>query len=335
LNYPLEETLTFDSSEFLGNVFNFAIPSTQKKAFTLSKTDVLQEIQVRFYQNLKFGDKKPNSIIPIVELEKLSIHFGSDISKIEDNTLEIYSLDGLNFYGDSGARDAENKKRIGLMWYNKDASGNYVGFSDGIYNFKDEDGNNAIYDEEKYLSLKETNASLNEEAKKENAPKKENGLRAAAALTAIESANSKVLKCLDNIMTTTGSLEVEMRGVFGKIETGQFETDAEGNTKPIMLDAFTEKISNKEGSKTAGYLANFYATLETQMSTFVSDYRKELRSSAKVNTTYPFAKMLELDNYLISPLDSGKAYSIFLGEVTSEKIKSSYGGYFSIYNSYV
>jgi hypothetical protein len=102
-----------------------------------------------------------------------------------------------------------------------------------------------------------------------------------------------------------------------------------------MLDAFTEKISNKEGSKTAGYLANFYATLETQMSTFVSDYRKELRSSAKVNTTYPFAKMLELDNYLISPLDSGKAYSIFLGEVTSEKIKSSYGGYFSIYNSYV
>ena len=310
LGYPLQETLTFDSSEFLGNIYNFMIPSIQTKGFALTKSEVLQRITVRYYQNLEMPQSKKAKTTssftpPLIELEDLHIYFGSDISKVENQTLELYSLDGLTYYGDK--TQADNEKRIGLMWYNKNEEG-FKGFSDGIYD--------VAYDEEAYLKEKQLKVAQDIEFKKENAPKTASGVAAAAYLTSFEEDTKTILANIDKIISTASDMNIEMHGIFSKISEEVKER--------------VDKISNKVKSDEAGYLANLHKKFEEDVKGFISKYRKALTTTEQITDTFPFGELNKLD----SILSADKSFEYLLGKSVLNTIKTNYGGYFGVFESY-
>lgn len=312
LGYPLQETLTFDSSEFLGNIYNFMVPSIQTKGFALTKSEVLQRITVRYYQNLEMPQSKKaktasNFTPPLIELEDLHIYFGSDISKVENQTLELYSLDGLTYYGDK--TQADNEKRIGLMWYNKNEEG-FKGFADGIYDVE--------YDEEAYLGVKQKKAAQDIEFKKENAPKTASGVAAAAYLTSFEEDTKTILTSIDKIISIASDMNIEMHGIFGKISDAVKER--------------VEKISNKVKSDEVGYLANLHKEFEEDVKGFISKYRTALTTTEDIQKVdaFPFGELDKLD----SILSADKSFEYLLGKNVLDTIKANHGGYFGVFESY-
>ena len=75
-------------------------------------------------------------------LKNVYLSFGSDIVNIDDNTVKLYTNEPLEY--DRLAEDeSANTKGIGLLWYNKNDAGQYLGYSDGIagnVQFRAEDG---------------------------------------------------------------------------------------------------------------------------------------------------------------------------------------------------
>jgi hypothetical protein len=67
---------------------------------------------------------------------------GCDLEKLEDNTLQIYTENELE-YRYNQHDNTTNLKKMGLLWLNKDDNNQYIGFSDGIYS--------SNYDELTYL----------------------------------------------------------------------------------------------------------------------------------------------------------------------------------------
>jgi hypothetical protein len=303
---------------------------------------------------------------PLIELEDLRIYFGSDISKVENQTLELYSLDGLTYYGDK--TQADNEKRIGLMWYNKNEEG-FKGFADGIYDVEYDEA----YDEESYLNIKREKAAQDIEFKKENAPKTASGVAAAAYLTSFEEDTKTILANIDKIISTASDMNIEMHGIFSKISDAVKER--------------VDKISNKVKSDEIGYLANLHKLFEEDVNAFISKYRKALTTTDSVTDIFPFKELNKLDSILSAdcPLDENspfneygtlkddkifnkdgtfkdnifnedgtfneeffnedgtlkdsvfnedERYKCLLGKSILETIKNSYGGYFGVFESY-
>jgi hypothetical protein len=75
-------------------------------------------------------------------IKNIELGFGSNLLDVEDNVVRIYSENGLQ-YNYMPHTDDTNRKKIGLVWYNKDENNQYLGFSDGIYD--------TLYDEMDYL----------------------------------------------------------------------------------------------------------------------------------------------------------------------------------------
>jgi hypothetical protein len=95
--------------------------------------------------SIPIATDKDNNPIPNILLNNIVIGVGNNLTKIEDNTVKIYSADGkLTFKGNE-------LKTIKLAWYNKDENGKYIGFEDGA---KDENGNLITCNEEEYLNQK-------------------------------------------------------------------------------------------------------------------------------------------------------------------------------------
>jgi hypothetical protein len=99
----------------------------------------------------------------------LYISVGSDLTKIDDNTFKIYTSSDLDYNSDTGLI-SDNEKEIGLLWYNKDEEGRYLGFSDGYSDNTFNQGSSPIkksngeawtsYDELEYLKLSKADARL-------------------------------------------------------------------------------------------------------------------------------------------------------------------------------
>ena len=183
------KTLVLDSSEMFGNPYAFAIYSTQAKSFNISQLGIVDGMTLYFYQNNDFTyvDSKGNiielpseNVNPNLFVDNIYIAMGSDIVKIADNSLKIYNLEDQSFKF-SEPNDTTNKKNIGFVWYNKDDSHNYIGFSDGrIYT----DDNDQIinYDELAYLEESAQNNRLLEQQGKD-IPTDRNGLMISANVT--------------------------------------------------------------------------------------------------------------------------------------------------------
>jgi hypothetical protein len=110
-------------------------------------TGVISEMVLWLYQSKNFfngniplipaKDSKGNTIDNIL-IKNIEIGFGSDIIKVEDNTLELFTS-SPPYYVYQNPTDSTNLKELELLWFNKTENNEYVGFSDGLYDL--------IYDE--------------------------------------------------------------------------------------------------------------------------------------------------------------------------------------------
>jgi hypothetical protein len=134
----MQRTVEFSSKEMFGDPYNFTVYSPQAKTFKIVADGIIDGIELSLYQNGDFTNEKKELVPPPIGMadniliKNIELGFGSDLLDVEDNVVRIYSEDSLKFNYNPHS-DATNKKKIGLVWYNKDEKNQYIGFSDGIY----------------------------------------------------------------------------------------------------------------------------------------------------------------------------------------------------------
>lgn len=158
-----------DSSSFFGNPYSFLIYSTQAVKFSVANIGTIQTLSLWFYQKNNFTyltDDKKQYPLPILNandpdysnilLKNVYLSFGSDIADIDDNTVKLYTNEPFE-YDVNPENQSYNTKGIGLLWYNKNDAGQYLGFSDGIAT---PPPGKKYYDEIEYLIATETDSRL-------------------------------------------------------------------------------------------------------------------------------------------------------------------------------
>ena len=321
------EILKFDSSEFMGNPYDFVESTIQKKAFALSAGEALTYIIVTLYQNLNIVEGNNNSAaLPLVTLNSFNLHFGNNITRNQDDTVEIYTVDSLSYYGDKDLGAAENAKKVGLLWHNKIGDNEYVGFSDGEFDLS--------YSEETYLTQKETNGQYEAEKLKPGAPTKSNALSLAVDLTKIENYFKNVYKEIDKLMATAATINNSIGTVLSKIDIKVVDS----NNQEITVNAktFLEQISDKSKIDTTGYLAYYYDTLYTEVENFLKKYREKLTSTETIDASSDVTALKNQFTSIDSYLTLDKTFTDFyvIGEYVRNTIQKQYGGFFSSYDSY-
>ena len=186
----IRKYITLDSSEMMGNPYSFSVYSTQAKKVDIVSTGVIAEMVLWLYQSIngdgegrRFIDKSGNDI-PVHKLadgtelsnilvKNIEIGFGSDIEKVTDNTLEIFTSSSP-YYVYQDSTEVNNRKEIELLWYNKTDENKYIGFSDGLFDLN--------YDEIQYLKASNQDARLCAQIGRNDIPSDESGLKLAADL---------------------------------------------------------------------------------------------------------------------------------------------------------
>ena len=216
----IKRFFTFDSSEMIGNPYAFILDTHQEKKIVIPTIGHVIAINISAYQGLVYDDEGRAHPAPFVDksgqeignypivFNKTTIGFGSDLTAIEDNSLKLYTLDSATYQWNNGNGN-NHTKRLGFVWYNKDDSDEYVGYSDGIC-----DSN---YDEIEYLRTKTLDSRLVAQQGKE-VPNDEQSLRLAAnvaeaeplmrkAYQALTTNLSQVFQRLDNQLV--GAIEIQ------------------------------------------------------------------------------------------------------------------------------
>ena len=189
--YRIQKFITFDSSEMLGNPYNFIIDSHQEKRIAIADLGHVTEIVLTPYQGVVIADDGTEAPAPFLDregnaIEQLPIYFknvvlgfGSDLAMLDDNSLKLYTPD-LPFYDYNGSfGSSANHKRLGLIWCNKTETNEYIGFSDGIVDIGD-DGNIIPYDEIEYLKASNFDERLVAQTNKVGVPSDKTSLTLAA-----------------------------------------------------------------------------------------------------------------------------------------------------------
>jgi hypothetical protein len=179
------------------------------------------------------------------------VGFGCDLSKITDNTLDIYTLDSLEY---SAENSVNNIKRIGLTWYNKDEYNNYLGFSDGIFDPE--------YDEEEYLAEKNSIGALDAELDKE-IPKTISGVQASSYITAIEVAAANILTEVDKTLPPIiRNMNRELAGAVSNIKIND----------TLTAQHFLSNLVSSDSTKTES-LSNYYETIKQESAALIDKFR--------------------------------------------------------------
>lgn len=142
-----------DSSEMFGNPYAFILYTPQSRKYDLSQLGAVEKLSLWFYQKGDFSyyDNTTRETVLIdykklpkdnILIRNIKIGFGSDLSVIQDNTIQAYSTNSPKYR--LIVTEADNEKNIGFLWYNKDANNQYLGFSDGIVDIA-KNGNDFIY----------------------------------------------------------------------------------------------------------------------------------------------------------------------------------------------
>lgn len=129
--------LYLDSSkDMFGNIYNFTAPLLQQQAYHLNEAlGTITKIKWYLYQRLDFTCMNISGSVVKPEFDNnifvsdIEIYLGADVSRVEDNTVKIYT-------NDSNTYDSQLniKKTISLIWYNKTSENQFVSFSDGTFN---------------------------------------------------------------------------------------------------------------------------------------------------------------------------------------------------------
>lgn len=193
-NDRIRKFITFDSSEMIGNPYSFVIDSRQSKQILVASEGIVTEVILSIYQGQNF-EVQNGTLIEIdnlfldynntqiaefpIHFKNIEIGFGSDLTKVEDNSLQIYTTSSTTYHYNEGVGDKTNDKSMGLVWYNKTENDEYIGFSDGIVEL-DSDNQIIQYDEIDYLEKNYAEARLIAQKGKSGIPTDELSLTLAA-----------------------------------------------------------------------------------------------------------------------------------------------------------
>jgi hypothetical protein len=147
------------------------------------------------------------------------VGFGSDLSVIADNTLQIYTSQTQDYH--LAELEETNEKNIGFLWYNKDENNQYLGFSDGLY---DPD-----YDEIEYIKQSSADYRLLGQKGQEGIPTDKESLTLAAdiseSVSYLDNISNLISKELTKTLKTFKSRVLTIPEWVGDIETTLTDID--------------------------------------------------------------------------------------------------------------
>lgn len=302
----ISQWVSLDSTDMFGNPYSFMVYSTQEATFDISELGTIESLQLFLYQNNDFefyNDKGfPERLKPVefsnILVKNIYLSFGSDLTKVEDNTLQIYTGDSAIY---NISDDGSNSRDIGLLWYNKDEDNTYIGFSDGIYD--------PGYDEITYLEISEFDSRLVAQMGKD-VPNDETALEVAAD---IEEAQP-IFKNLRNALTR--DLRNNLNSYHGQIKSIESFNDDFDNLM-ALISATGQQIENYQKTMTEEYAAILSAAKQIQDGTVVGKPAQTVTINdveSKVNSVITATNKLLTD--------------------TQTEIKNKYTGFVSIYDTY-
>lgn len=172
-----------DSDEMFGNAYTFSSFITQSKRFDISNLNTITHINIYLYQGDNFYHRArgsaENQRVPTpwetdsngigldiddsrnnIFVNNLSVYLGIDTTNIDDNTFKIYSSSPSTYdMIEAQANPEYNQKVIIPVWFNKDENtGRFIGYSDGIWDYKPDGSSDTElaglnYNEDKYIDL--------------------------------------------------------------------------------------------------------------------------------------------------------------------------------------
>lgn len=299
--------VSLDSTDMFGNPYSFMVYSTQEATFDISELGTIEHLSLWLYQNDDFeyyDDTGKVHELPAatgfnnILVKDIYLSFGSDLTKVEDNTLQIYTGDTLT-YNIEGSTD--NSRDMGLLWYNKDKDNTYIGFSDGLYDPE--------YDELEYLDISEVDSRLTSQLGKD-VPTDEAGLEVSADLEEAQ----PLFKSLRNSLTR--DLRNNIYAYQEQIQSlTQFKDDF--NYLLSLISETGKKVEEYQEIMNKEYEAILSAARKIQEGTLV----------AKPQQTITIIDVGNKVNIVLDEVTS------FLNDTKSE-IKENYSGFMSIYDTY-
>ena len=260
---PIDYSFELDSSQMYGNPYSFLVFSTQEATAKVKGLGIIDAVSLYFYQKQDFLYKTQDGKIielPILEYNNLFLRnaylsFGSDMQGIGDNTLQIYTNDS-SLYNEENSSTTDDTKSIGLLWYNKDDNGKYIGFSDGLFG----DAETYDYDELAYLQdYEQESRLLNQEGKE--VPTDKEGLTLSADLNDMNRIITDLRAAIGvDLWNTLQQYQKEIEGILSATYEGE-------NTLRSLFDELLSIDSSTgilvgvaKGLETNGELLNTYYT---------------------------------------------------------------------------
>lgn len=258
---PIDYSFELDSSGMYGNPYSFLVFSTQEATAKVKGLGIIDAVSLYFYQKQDFLYKTQNGKIeklPVLEYNNLLLRnaylsFGSDMQGIGDNTLQIYTNDS-SLYNEENDSTTDDTKSIGLLWYNKDDNGKYIGFSDGLFG----DAETYDYDELAYLKdYEQESRLLNQEGKE--VPTDKAGLTLSADLDDMNRIITGLRSAIGvDLWNTLQQYQKEIEGILSATYEGE-------NTLRDLFDELLNfstgiLVEVAKGLETDGELLNTYYT---------------------------------------------------------------------------
>ena len=309
-----------DSSEMFGNPYAFVLYTPQSRKYDLSQLGAVEKMSLWFYQKGDFSyynanERKTVNIdytkIPKenILIKNIRIGFGSDLTIVQDNTIQAYTTNSPNYR--LIVTEADNEKQLGFLWYNKDENNQYLGYSDGIVDIKyDDDGNEVFINKLDKNGNKVTQDVLDENGK--------------AILEFAKDNSGKVIIVSD--LTNSGeeiptAINKALTDLSIEIEELNAELIAEYENGNITLEEYTSRsrdIQNYQNVKTT-YINTKYRD-EAREAT-VEEARQAELSAAKAELD---AGNLNQNQYLNRVDTINSLYDNKLNEIYNYRVKKIY-----------
>lgn len=321
----IKQTADLGILDMFGDPYSFLIYSTQEKKFDISTLGTIEKVRLYLYQNQDFKYYNGKETLLFDEdfflfdnifVQNVYMGFGSELSKVEDNTVQLYTT-GDSFYRLGG--DAEtNEKQIGLLWYNKTDENKYIGFSDGIYD--------PTYDELYYLNESSFDSRLTAQIGRD-VPTDESGLELSAdieeAIPLFAEISTLVTKDLRN---TLRAFNERVAGIHDVIV--QSGLTVEQVINELIKNEGILEITAKNLDSYTEVLNNYYSKVLSAASALQKgeevDYEDDINGRAALNNLYDVLDNLEESIY---------QEDYFLKEIY-DIIQNPYSGFLGIYDTY-
>lgn len=165
INQSTKRTIYLNVKDMLGNPYQFDGYYEQEKVFDISEYGEITGIKLSFFQTKQSFKREDGELFAAADhanlfVKNIKIFLGMDISKIEDEFLQLFTFDGLDYQATTN--EVDNLKKIYLKWAHKENDKICVFDKDNIDEFVQQeiedvewaiDNNNGILPE-----IKETEA---------------------------------------------------------------------------------------------------------------------------------------------------------------------------------